>query len=212
MATPTAPHPDQTPGTAYSSPREPQHRTRRPRADQSPTAAAGSGYRFALDRHVLPRWGSIRLVDVTHGEIQGWANTLSTSLGPSIDRQIYLVLAGVLKFAVRDGRPLKNPADDVQLPRLIKRSRGYLTHAQLRILADECAPWSDLLLFLGYTGLRWGRWRQSPRRRSTNPEVASTCAGLFPNRAEWSSGERLSRTSDILSPSLLSCDSSLKNA
>lgn len=31
-----------------------------------------------------------------------------------------------------------------------------MTHAQLRILADECAPWSDLILFLGYTGMRWG--------------------------------------------------------
>ncbi len=32
----------------------------------------------------------------------------------------------------------------------------FLTHAQLRRLADEAGPWRVLVLLLGYTGLRWG--------------------------------------------------------
>ena len=115
-----------------------------------------SGYRYNLDRHVLPAWGEHRLTEVSHGAVQGWVTRLGAELGPSTVRQIYLVLAGVLKFAVRDGRLAKSPAEGVQLPRLVKRSHGYLTHPQVRLLANQCAEWSDVIFLLAYTGLRWG--------------------------------------------------------
>ena len=115
-----------------------------------------SGYRYALDKHILPKWGERRLNDVGHGEIQAWVNALTSTLGPSQVRQVYLVLAGVMRFAIRDGRLQKNPCDSIQLPRLVKKRRGYLTHAQVRLLAKECGDWSDVVYFLAYTGLRWG--------------------------------------------------------
>lgn len=115
-----------------------------------------SGYRYNLDRHVLPTWGAYRLTEVSHAAIQAWVSSLGKGLGPSTVRQIYLVLAGVLKFAVRDGRLPKNPAEGVQLPRIKKRPHGYLTHTQVRSLANEAGSWGDLVLVLAYTGLRWG--------------------------------------------------------
>ena len=119
-------------------------------------ATTRSGYRYSLDRHILPTWGSYRLTEISHGAVQSWVAVLGKTLGPSTVRQIYLVLAGVLKFAVRDGRLPKSPADDIQLPRLVKRPHGYLTHSQVRLLSEQSAPWSDLILLLAYTGLRWG--------------------------------------------------------
>ena len=62
----------------------------------------------------------------------------------------------VLKFAVRDGRLSRNPADGIQLPRSTSSKHGYLTHPQLHQLAALAAPESTVVLFLGYTGLRWG--------------------------------------------------------
>lgn len=115
-----------------------------------------SGYRYNLDKHVLPIWGNYRLTDISHGAVQAWVTTLGQEREPSTVRQIYLVLAGVLKYAVRDGRLPRSPADGIQLPRLVKRAHGYLTHAQVRMLAEECGIWSDLILLLSYTGLRWG--------------------------------------------------------
>ena len=115
-----------------------------------------SGYRYNLDRHVLPTWGAYRLTEISHAAIQSWVAVLGKELGASTVRQIYLVLAGVLKFAVRDGRLPKNPAEGVQLPRLKKRPHGYLTHAQVHLLAKEAGSWGDLVLVLAYTGLRWG--------------------------------------------------------
>ncbi len=42
------------------------------------------------------------------------------------------------------------------LPRPGKRDYVYLTHAQVRELADEAGRWHLLVLVLAYTGLRWG--------------------------------------------------------
>ena len=115
-----------------------------------------SGYRHSLDKHVLPRWGSVRLVEVGHADVQAWVTMLSRTLAPSTVRQVYLVLAGLIKYAVRDGRLSRNAAQGVQLPRVVKSSRGYLTHAQVRVLASGCGDYGDIVLFLAYTGLRWG--------------------------------------------------------
>jgi integrase len=115
-----------------------------------------SGYRFHLDKYVLPRWGNARLVDVNHGEVQAWIGELAEGLGPSMVRQAHLVLADVLRYAIRDGRLTNNPSDRIQLPRLSSREHGYLTHSQVRTLAEECGAQGDVVLFLAYTGLRWG--------------------------------------------------------
>lgn len=115
-----------------------------------------SGYRFHLDKYVLPRWGTTRLVDVRHRDVQAWVGDLSKSLGASMVRQIHLVLAGVLRYAIRDGRLTMNPSEGIQLPRLTSREHGYLTHGQVRTLAEECGEQGDVVLFLAYTGLRWG--------------------------------------------------------
>jgi integrase len=115
-----------------------------------------SGYRHSLDKHVIPTWGARRLVDVGHADVQAWVTKLSKTLAPSTVRQIYLVLAGLMKYAVRDGRLTRNPCEGVQLPRVVKKNRGYLSHAQVRKLAAGCGDYGDVVLFLAYTGLRWG--------------------------------------------------------
>lgn len=115
-----------------------------------------SGYRYSLERHVLPRWGELRLVDVGHADVQAWVTDLSRKLAPSTVRQIFLVLAGLMKYAIRDGRLSRNPVEGIRLPRVAKKGRGYLSHAQVRDLAAGCGEYGDVVLFLAYTGLRWG--------------------------------------------------------
>lgn len=115
-----------------------------------------SGYRGSLDKHILPRWSSTRLVDVGHADLQAWVSSLSTNLAPSTVRQIHLVMAGMMKYAVKDGRLPKNPSDGLQLPRVVKKRRGYLSHDQVHRLASAAGDYGDVVLFLAYTGLRWG--------------------------------------------------------
>lgn len=115
-----------------------------------------SGYRNSLDKHVLPEWGAVRIVDIDHAGIQSWVARLAATLSASSTRQVYLVLSGTLAFAVRDGRLARNVAADIQLPRLSKSERQYLSHTQVHELADETAEWSTLIRLLAYSGLRWG--------------------------------------------------------
>jgi integrase len=44
----------------------------------------------------------------------------------------------------------------VNLPRVNTAERRYLTHEQVRLLADACEPHSLVVFFLAYTGLRFG--------------------------------------------------------
>lgn len=115
-----------------------------------------SGYRHNLDKHVLPRWGARAVGDMRHAEIQAWVSSLAEGLAPSTVRQIHLTLSGVLKYAVRTGHVPANASEGVRLPRIVRKQRGYLSHAQIERLASKCAPYSDLVRFLAYTGLRWG--------------------------------------------------------
>ena len=51
-----------------------------------------SGYRHSLDKHMSPRRGLLRLVEVGRADVQAWLAMLSQTPAPSTVRQIYLVL------------------------------------------------------------------------------------------------------------------------
>jgi integrase len=67
----------------------------------------------------------------------------------------YGILAAILDIAVRDRRIPDNPARGVRLPRKQPKPRVYLSHRQVARLAHH-AQFPELVLFLSYTGLRWG--------------------------------------------------------
>lgn len=115
-----------------------------------------SGYRHSIEKHVLPRWGRTPISAVSHGDAQLWVNDLGQRLSGSTLRQIVLAFSGVFKYAIRDGRLKTNPADGLNLPRVARDRRGYLTHEQTHRLAQHCEGYEDVVLVLAYTGLRWG--------------------------------------------------------
>jgi len=62
-----------------------------------------------------------------------------------------------LAYAVKDGRLAVNAAAGVSLPRVHTAEKRYLTHQQVAELAAACGPdYRLMVLFLAYTGLRWG--------------------------------------------------------
>ncbi|KHK98324.1 integrase [Microbacterium mangrovi] len=117
--------------------------------------------------YVEPKWGAVRISEIQHSSIQSWVAALtagtapstkkaSSPLSPSTVRQAFGVLNSILEVAVRDRLLLANPAKDVQLPRKVRKRRQYLTHAQVERLAVACGDEGLYVLFLAYTGLRWG--------------------------------------------------------
>jgi len=59
-------------------------------------------------------------------------------------------------MAVKDGRLVRNPADAMNLPRVVRAERMYLTHDQVHQLAAACGEYRLPTLFLAYTGVRFG--------------------------------------------------------
>lgn len=127
-------------------------------------------YDNALTVHVLPRWSTVELAGVEHGDIQAWLAKLSASgqSGASV-RKIHGVLSAVLDLAVRDKRLPANPSAGVSLPRSASRRRRYLDAAQVELLAAEAAAPplgrrgpaaayqanGRAIFVLAYCGLRW---------------------------------------------------------
>lgn len=84
-----------------------------------------------------------------------WPATRSAA--PASVRKVHRVLSMILAYAAKDGRLAVNPAAGVSLPRVPEASVRFLTHRQVHELADACGDAYRLtVLFLAYTGLRWG--------------------------------------------------------
>jgi hypothetical protein len=82
-------------------------------------AKTGVSYASALRNHVLPRWSSMKLTDITHADVVRWQAELAIQLGPSLRRLSLLVLSQALTLAVRDGRLARN-SQRVTYPTLSK--------------------------------------------------------------------------------------------
>jgi integrase len=130
-------------------------------------------YAGIVRKHIRPRWGTTRLADVTHADVQSWVTKLSHNAEPATVRKIHRVLSLVLTLAVRDGRLIRSPAADIKLPRPQSLEQRYLTHEQVHELARAAAgPASPskhrrlderrndqyrlIVLSLAYTGVRFG--------------------------------------------------------
>lgn len=105
--------------------------------------------------HVEPRWGRVQISAVRYSDVRGWVTEMSAGIGPVTVIRSFGILASILDIAVRDRRLADNPARGVKLPKKRPKRRVYLTHAQVDLLADK-AIYPELVLFLAYTGLRWG--------------------------------------------------------
>lgn len=120
-------------------------------------ASTRARYEGLLRVNVLPSWSDVRLVDVTHEGVAAWVAELSASgLSAATVRQAHRVLSLTFSLAVRDGRLARNPADHVPLPRAAKVEKTFLTLDQVEQLAGATGRHRLVILFLAYTGVRFG--------------------------------------------------------
>lgn len=112
------------------------------------------------DKHIKPRFGRFPLASITTAEISAWAGSLVASgYSPSSVTRYLATLRSMLAFAVHDGRLSSNAAAAVKPPSggHTRREGSFLTVEELANLAAACdGPYADVVLVLGYGGLRWG--------------------------------------------------------
>ena len=113
-------------------------------------------YESLLSTHIVKKWAKTPLSRLSPSSLQTWVADLSKKLSASSVRQAVIVLSRMLDVAVRDGRIRSNPAKGLELPRLVSKPRRYLTHAQVRALAEGIGHHKPLILLLAYSGIRWG--------------------------------------------------------
>lgn len=133
------------------------------------------GYESLLTMTVLPRWGDVKLAEITHADIQKWIVWLTTSKEARQPRttnkaknakraplsarravQAHGILRQILAYAVRTKRLALNPADGIQPPRVVHRRETALTHDQVAALVEAAGDAGPIIQTLAYTGLRFG--------------------------------------------------------
>ena len=142
-------------------------------------------YAGILREHIDPRWGTTRLADVSHSAVQTWVSEVAAARSAATTRKVHRVLSLVLAMAVKDDRLVRNPAASVSLPRVNATERMYLSHQQVHQLAGACGSHRLVVLFLAYTGVRFGEMAalrvgrlDLMRRRATIAESVTLVRGV----------------------------------
>ena len=82
---------------------------------------------------------------------------VSDGAGVSTIENAFGVLRQVMGAALEDNRIARNPCDGVKLPKRKHADRGYLSHAQVAVLADAVERNGTVVKFLAYTEPAVGR-------------------------------------------------------
>lgn len=143
--------------------------------------------RIRLDKHVLPRWGTVMLDEVETMDVQAWVSQLATGTaatsvkkrplsGDSV-RHIHGLLSNMLDWAVVAGKIPANLARaagpgraGVTLPAKGMGREVFLTEDEvLAVVAwlDKQGRFQDgtIVMTLAYLGLRWGELAGLTRQR-----------------------------------------------
>jgi Phage integrase, N-terminal SAM-like domain len=128
-------------------------------------------YAGIVRKHIRPRWGTTRIADVTHADVQGWVTKLSRNAEPATVRKIHRVLtrsdAGAPRHRLtRDPRRRHQAAQTAVARTAVPHPRaGARTGPRRRWpVQPEQAPtprrapheYRLIVLSLAYTGVRFG--------------------------------------------------------
>jgi integrase len=109
-----------------------------------------------MNRHVLPRFGSVMLRNPRRGAVQEWVDDLAITHSPQTAREAHKAFRRALQAAVqRDLIPV-NPAMAIRLPKVIKRPHRVLTPAEVERMAEAAGEVGFLVRFIAWAGLRFG--------------------------------------------------------
>ncbi len=117
-----------------------------------------SRYESIVKRHILPKWGSVRLADLVdmHDELQAWvtAQVAAGAAGGTVRKNLG-VLSQICDHAVKTRKIAVNPCRTLDRPKQRLAKRRYLSGVEVERLA-ECAGSNWLtVMVLAYCGLRF---------------------------------------------------------
>ena len=120
-------------------------------------------YQESLDNHLLPAFGDAPLGSITPDEVQDWVAKMAQTeyapgktYSPETIRGHYALFAAMMKKAAARGVIGRSPCLDIELPKVIRNERRYLTERQVEALVQAMpARYRTLVIVGAYLGLRW---------------------------------------------------------
>lgn len=179
------------------------------------TAATLESYRTLINKHIVPRFGHLPLMDLDHIEIREYlSQMLAQGLSPRTVNYVHTLFKTTLKQAVEDGLLAQNPMDKVhkvKQPR--STARAILTVDDFDKLLraatnDEIRRLMSVALSTGLRreeilGLRWMDVDLSARRISVNQTIIKVGSQIIATPLTKTAASRRTikidaRTADIL--------------
>jgi len=117
-----------------------------------------TAYDYYLDKHFLPRFGTVSLRRISPAMIQTWVNDVTAGgLSPRSVVKYHALLHKIFARAVIDRAIAINPASHTALPKVVVKPKQIITAAQFdKILLQLPARYQMMVLLAIETGLRWG--------------------------------------------------------
>lgn len=121
-------------------------------------------YKSALYYHIVPRFGTVRIIDLKTLMIQQWVNDMSEGgLSPKTIKNYFSVFNSMCEYAIKWDYLEQNPCRKVSLPKRTKHEARYYSESEVRLLIKtlDGVPEYDLdyvtAIYIGlFGGLRKG--------------------------------------------------------
>lgn len=113
-----------------------------------------AGYISLFRTWVQPSLGAYPLAAVRPIDIELLLNGMTTS--GARRRQVYALLTKLFRAARANRLIHEDPLEHVSRPRVETRPGRFLKPAEVERLASACGHYRSLILFLSYSGARWG--------------------------------------------------------
>ena len=106
--------------------------------------------------HVNPRWGNSPVGSIHASEIEVWVGELTQRRSAAVVQRAFHLLRSLIHVAIRDQMIRNDPTSGVRLPSKKQTKVETISAAQVITLARTSKRYGSLILFLGFTGARWG--------------------------------------------------------
>jgi len=122
-------------------------------------ARTRENYTYYLDRHIIPTFGSMRIVEILPTDVREWVTTLKNDgVSPAVIRYCMTILSAIFTTALNDQVTQLHPCRGVKTPPVPRKPRTIVTPEQFdAIYAALPSEVMRLLVEVDIeTGLRWG--------------------------------------------------------
>lgn len=93
------------------------------------------GYGSSANRHVLPKWGNLRITEIERDEVQVWMDEFGRAGNSGGGIKAYKTLRQIINWAIRKwGLYVLNPTQGIELPRKAIYKPNTLTQRRLKRL------------------------------------------------------------------------------